>query len=343
MAGEPTRLAGIGGAADGLLVEYSGSWVPIPDWARFFLDLGRAAIMIQGPGERLVAAIAVPTREFAAAFVAIGAVEARTQLAGTIGDGHFETLCALGNGDEVTVFMSGKKYRGTFDRVAIVQGNEGIYVTFKKDGVNHFLPKGQSHRISVGSLGKGDLPKRPALVGANRRSWSETFVALGLGVDDVDEFARTDDFTALIIGQVSDLQFELEDAPFAVRANGGAISKGHIEDLIRTRKFANDVTGEPFRTEVMSSRTYELDGALRSLNPPVVVFDGGQGFLKHHDDWQKASWIIILDRGSQSTEDASAAFSQYYVVHRFSDVDPLGSVDVPAGIEMSAFLTKVDR
>src|SRR5438093_1571564 len=53
-----------------------GRWVPVPGWARFIIEVGARAASFHSGEARLVAALALPTRAFAAAFAAAGAVVA---------------------------------------------------------------------------------------------------------------------------------------------------------------------------------------------------------------------------------------------------------------------------
>src|SRR5688572_27619448 len=50
----------------------SSLWLPIPDWSRFFIDLGAAVARRHEESPRLVAAVVVPTRAFAAGLSAAG-------------------------------------------------------------------------------------------------------------------------------------------------------------------------------------------------------------------------------------------------------------------------------
>ena len=317
---------------------------PLPDWALFFLEVGRSAISVPRPDQRLVVSAVVPTREFAAAFVALGAVEERTRrTTAAPNEDHFAELAALTKGDKVTVFSAGKKYVASFERASEVHASEGIYVVHEKDGLNHFLPKKECDRVAVGALGKERLPT--VGIPRDRRSptWDAGFIEAGLGITNADEFVRRDDFTALIIGPIHSLRFELEDAVLGAMSPRGELLQGHIEDLIRTKKFADDVEGEPFRTEVMSDRARQLDPALKALQPPVVILDGGRGFLKHQHDWRRESWVIILDRSSAVTDEAAKVLNTSYVEDRIDDTDPLSGMQVPAGVEVSSFLAMASR
>jgi len=76
--------------------EDEGSWYSLPEWAEYFISLGSKLVEANRSNERLVVALALPTRAYAAAFVSLGMV---------IGDAancdvesesdHFQKLLAL--------------------------------------------------------------------------------------------------------------------------------------------------------------------------------------------------------------------------------------------------------
>jgi hypothetical protein len=317
----------------------SGKWIGLPGWAEFFRAIGQAAVERKTANERLIAGVAVPTRAFAAAFAALGAVEARLKLTGDEASAleQFETLCGLKPGDSVTVLQAGKKYKATFVRRETVFARDGIWVLFEKDGVKNFIPAEEADRVKIGSLGKDSLPKAPWISTKRPHSWDAAFVEEALGVDDAALFARQDDFAALIIGQLSTLSYELETANFGVRS-GEKMCTGHIEDLIRTKKFADDSAGEAFRTEVMSDRARFLDPAVAALEPSVVIFDGGRAFEKHHQEWLHASWVIVLDESTSAAEDGANILNQFFVESRLDDGDPLKFLEPPPATELVSFM-----
>jgi len=54
--------------------EDEGSWYCLPEWADYFISVGRKLAEADRNGGRLVVALAVPTRAYAAAFVSLGMV-----------------------------------------------------------------------------------------------------------------------------------------------------------------------------------------------------------------------------------------------------------------------------
>jgi hypothetical protein len=323
-----------------LLYPDGTSWHALPEWASFFREVGRLCASHRSESQRLIAGALVPTRAFAAGFVALGAVEQRLTLAPSQVSAaeHFATLTALPIGSTVTVQQAGKKYLAKLTRLETGNGNDGIWVRYEKDGVENFLPVGECHRVTISNLGKDTLAKRPTIANTANHGWDPAFVQSALGVEDATQFARQDDFAALIIGKLSNLRFELEEVEFGIERRPGVLT-GHIEDLIRTKKFADDPAGETFRTEVLSDRARDLDPDVAALDPPVVVFDGARAFEKHYWNWPNASWVVILDQSDPATDDGAAILNTLYA-QRDSDVDPIAAIEVPPGVEFISFLVR---
>jgi hypothetical protein len=326
------------GSAGPLLYQVGSRWEPLPEWARFFRSVGQLCAASRDSSQRVIVGAVVPTRAFAASFVALGAVDARLNSAPEQAsvDEHFAVISALPVGSHVTVQMAGKKYVATFVGRGERNGKEGINVRHEKDGVQSFLPAEVCHRVTLGRLGKETLAKRPRIGDSANHSWDAAFVEGALGVDDAKQFARQDDFAALIIGKLSTLRYELEETVFGVQA-GRRVPTGHIEDLIRTKKFADDPAGETFRTEVLSDRARELDEDVAALDPPVVIFDGARAFEKHHWSWPNTSWVVILDQSDEAVGDGAVILNSLYA-QRTSDADPMSAMDIPPGVEFTSFL-----
>src|SRR6266508_829484 len=59
---------------------WAGDWLPLPDWACFLIELGSAMAASDNASSRVIAAVATPTRAYAAALCAAGLVLARAAL-----------------------------------------------------------------------------------------------------------------------------------------------------------------------------------------------------------------------------------------------------------------------
>jgi hypothetical protein len=94
--------------------EDSGHWYSLPEWAEYFIGIGKQLACASNADTRIVTAIVVPTRAFGAAFVSLGMVisdaAARDRASETA---HFEMLFDLPPGTTVIYRpQPGKVLRG---------------------------------------------------------------------------------------------------------------------------------------------------------------------------------------------------------------------------------------
>lgn len=129
----------------------------VPAWAASLVQIGADAVgTLNESAERLVAAVAVPTRAYAASLVAVGAVSANQPLSfgrddpsPDVLDAHFRQLCSLRPGTTVTVGSGtgGSMRVGTFERVDMRDG-EPVIVIRQRDFTQIIEKKG-CHRIAL--------------------------------------------------------------------------------------------------------------------------------------------------------------------------------------------------
>ena len=124
--GLQTVVAGeaVSSGASRLWYEAGALRKPVPSWAETMIDLGAAcAGSGRSTGERLIAAIAVPTREYCAVMAAVGAVgvpepvTSREIVGADAIDAHFRSLSGLRHGAAVTVGRGSGVSVGKFEGV----------------------------------------------------------------------------------------------------------------------------------------------------------------------------------------------------------------------------------
>jgi hypothetical protein len=138
----------------------SGDRRRLPQWARRLVEVGVAvASHAVTPEQRLVAALAVPARAYAAVLGAIGVVVGRDPMSfsndATTPEAlaaHFDRLCELPRGTTVTVLTSGGSMkvgtvRGVEERAGVVE-----VIVDQKDFV-HRIREEFAHRVALRGLG----------------------------------------------------------------------------------------------------------------------------------------------------------------------------------------------
>jgi hypothetical protein len=270
----------------------------LPVWARWLVNLGRRTANGGEPPRRMVAAIAVPTRAFAATFCGVGCVigdPLRFTAVATDAEeleAHFENLCALRPGSTVTVASGSAKHVGRFVRADELQGER--YLVIEQDGdskqaFTQYIPLREAHNVAVRGLG----------------------------------------LSCLIIGKVTQLEQEICSGE-VITADGRP-----LQELLKTRRFASRRETD-IRCDVIATAA-ELPGGLRDAQPGVVIFDGAEAFRRWKEAWRRSAWLVVLDRTSRQFDEAALLVEQEFVERRYDDGDPLADLDVPPGIEVAAF------
>jgi len=141
-----------------------GAIVPLPYWAGFFMELGSLAkSSVDQPDEKRVLGLSLPTRSFASAFAAVGAV------IGSIGgldkqmtdEAYFEYLCSLPTNTPIKLRDTNKNgkvrlYDGIILKVREMYGQKTLQIQREKasmkdstaSGYTKFIQKHQARALT---------------------------------------------------------------------------------------------------------------------------------------------------------------------------------------------------
>lgn len=136
--------------------------------------------------------------------------------------------------------------------------------------------------------------------------------------------------TCLIAAQIDTLGEELTEGALCT-ANDKP-----LQDIVKIKRFA--AGRADYLSEVISPRA-KLPAQLKDARPSVVVYDGADAFMRWKDVWSSATSLVLLDRTSRRFGDAVDFINQQYV-RRLSEEPPFAVSDVPAGLEVLAYITR---
>ena len=315
-----------------LMFKRGTEWERLPDWAEFLRVIGRCSIKEELRDATI--GVLVPARAYAAAFVALGAVEASLALP----PAGFEELEDLVPGTRLSVTEDGIQRRYAFESYDRPFVERGMWAVNEITGVRSFWPERSWGKITVGDFGLDKVPasrlNREERIGPK---WDEKFVKGVLGTDDLGPLLVGNRLVAVIVGTKVELSRELESELFAVESESGSHADGHLEDIIRTRSFADNVQGDSFRTEVLSARHPTLEQGIRNMNPRVFISDNSTAFLRHRDAMTGGCRVAIFDLTARDASQTIREFDNEYVA-RSSDEPgwPFGE-DPPPGVSVSIF------
>lgn len=303
------------------------AWAALPAWLSFFLELGQQVAVTHDEGSRTCAVVIPPVRSFAAAFAATGAVLGVARAADSIPDldAHFSGLCDLPKGTPLVVKKGDRIYAAASRGAVELDGGVYLKVEYEHDGVTHFVPRGECHRVQVGGGGKRSLPK------TGQRGRSRGVAAIeGILGDRASEFLSMPSVDAVLIGQVSLLVEELMGVAVRPVGHGDSVP---LAALLRAGRFLPD--GGISRSLVLSDRTGEFEMPVDDT-PHVVVFDGARALSRYRSTFPASSWIAVLDRCSTALHEGVDVANEEFAV-RQGAASYIDRLSIPDGTELQAF------
>lgn len=304
--------------------EDSGNWYSLPEWAEYFINVGKDLATADHELGRIVTAIIVPTRAFAAAFASLGIIiaDAATRDYATAA-GHFETLFDLPPGTPVIYRRNPRSVlKGVLQGPDEIDGKLYVRVQVHSDdggGLTHLIPESLALQVQPANH-SGKLPKTQS--GGNVRL-ANAFVDSLLGAADPIQLGHSSRLVCALVGRRNVLEHEIRHTPLAIHANGNQHSTGHLQDILRVNRF---VTGQQsYRSALVPvGATLPPEHILNGVEK-AVLFDGAIGFLNWGNGWPGRHQVIVLDRTEPYFDDAVSALNQ-----RFLQNGGSGDISVPA-------------
>lgn len=312
-----------------LLCRTPEGWSPLPDWARFMVGIGARVSSFDAARGRLVVALALPTRAFAAALAGVAAVVSSFEHdpPGADRSAHFHYLASLAPGTPVTLQ----------ERNSIVQGRLLGAANDKYDGLPRVtiqLPKEIRH-LAANTCGKVQVIDDAGVLKTRQRRLvrAPRFLSSALPGLDATKLSAITRLDCVIIGAKNVLQYELTTELFAA-GPAPQPHEGTLQGIVRAHQFGGQ--NDPYRSMIKSASADADDHALNSPQPPIVIFDGAPAFNNWRSHWHGSNWLVVLDRSSPSLPDGAAAINQAYAT-RICDSQALDGLQVPSAVDVVAY------
>ena len=313
---------------------YVGEGVPLPDWGNFFIELGRRVAESETDKNRLVVALAIPTRAYAAALTAFGVVLTRATLSSDQIDNtneYFERLCNLPQGTPVTFFNKGRKLKAFYEGVDKISGKRRLRVrveSCKTGGLTHLIPLEESRNIEIRNTPILNLPKKQK--GRKIAAYSK-FIEDVLGDEISSTYVEKSQLDCVIIGKRNLLETEITQINFA--STPSFKKSGVLQDVLRVRNFFS-TDNQACRSEVFSVTSKKNPRLPDGRVPFVTIFDGASSFIKWRDDWRTSHWIILLDRTEIHFQEAVDIVNQDYLANHIDEEEIPNLPSLPPGVEL---------
>jgi hypothetical protein len=321
--------------------EDSGKWYSLPEWAEYFIGVGKQVSSAPNGRSRKVTAIIVPTRAFGAAFVSLGMVISnaapRDQ---TSESAHFGRLVGLPPGTPVIyrpksgvalkgLLQAPKEYDGRLWALVQVHSRAG-------GGMTYFVNQSQSLKVQPAGGRSWKLPKKQ---GHNNVRTASAFVDSLLGEADPIQLGLQSQIVCALVGRRNVLEHEIRKTHLAIHVNGDPHAEGKLQDVLRVDRF------------VSAQQSHRCALVAVGADPPTTnvingleiaaVFDGAVGFLKWGTMWPRQHQVIILDRTEPYFDDAVSAINARFSQNSIPEGCEIADATAPPGGEMLAFCESV--
>lgn len=314
-------------------------WQQLPQWAEFFITLGRFIAGQHREGGRSVVCVAVPTRAFASALAAAGAA---VQLGdgkgvGADNDSHFQDLCRMTATTAVTYFNGERNKLGIILGCSEAGGERWLKVQTghpHNNAETQWVNSKNAHKIQVvPELGVMNPVNLPYNQYGTLITPPTNFTRQVLGDANAYGFTVRSCMRALIVGHLNHLRREMVETPFGVKAEEDDMtSEGSLQELVRARRLYG-ANNRPYRTDIFPSNSRRAPRSAQ-LSPPLVIFDGSHGFLRWREQWRDSNWLVILDVTDGNFIDARDAVNGEYITRRVGDEIPPDLPAPPAAVEI---------
>jgi len=299
---------------------------PIPEWGRFYLELGAKLADEVCEGTLWRVALAVPTRSFCASLVATGFVAARVMASSSTEDAHLHALRGLQIGHEVSLARNGRRLKGKWRgfRQDCLTGEEfGVRVHSRaSDGKSYWYPVARADRVRIMDADSVALPKSTR----GKSVPSESVFARALLERDEVTTGRV---CTVVLGRITLLHHELVDSTFCLAEN--ATCRGSLNDIVRARRFVPQ--GERATSDVFAVRRPKARTPGRAGESTLAILDGCSTLVRLRDVWRQKSWVAVLDRTDRRFWEAVETVNAE-CVRRRSDHKLELSSRLPHGVEL---------
>lgn len=307
---------------------------PLPEWGKFFIEIGRRLVEYRASSNRLVVALAVPTRSFAAAFSAFGIVIARAGNSNNQVDinKYFEKLCRLKPGTSIFYRQGDEILKGTFIDVSRESGHPrfiNISVDTKNGHMICKVPLGECQRVDVAIKNDNSTARK---TGRYTRHSKTAFVEDFFDDLNLINVYKHSDFTCAILGKLSVLKKEILETSIVRFSSDASLQKGKLQDILRVRKWLSK--GEAYRSDVFPVNGDKPQKTLDGLTPHITIFDGASGFLKWRENWLNSHWIVLLDRTEPKFKEAVELVNYDYIQKRVDEGGIQNMPPIPPGVEI---------
>jgi hypothetical protein len=304
----------------------------LPVWCDFLFETGITMPELLNPDKRTIVALSLPTRAYAACFMACGILyklATNTVMEYSLED----TINKLVPGNNVEyIARDGKKYTGIFSGIKNVSGEQFITIKAKvgkKNGCAEWKYMRIADAFKIQPVNGGvDITKnqRGTKIISNR-----DFLTCLLGESIATKYAMQTKLDIAIVGQINLLRHEANTNFILRDLDNDVPCKGNFSDLLRIKNFLADNTS--YRTKIFKNTICNDD---IDTDAKIILFDGSKAFINRHECCNKLNWLVVLDRTDTDYFNAVEILNTAYQTRRL-DTNCHDFGLVPAGMTIQYF------
>jgi len=319
-------------------------WCPFPAWAHFFIrtgwELQRASVF----SERLVIAVCLPQRGFAACFAALGALLAEPLPRPTPDDikRHFTHLLTLPDPEQnptaLTYLLAGRKLRGSFAG-AVTRGTQRFVKVcvqtksaYRSGGLTYYVQEGDAINLQIEP---GVQPRLGRQIKGRTLVPHTSFVNHFYSQDELHLLHLAARCQVLIVGRINALREETTQVPCAVPTPHNQMNGGVLNDILRIRKFLSE--SSPARIALYPTQRGTGPSPEDQNASRLVIFDGADAFTKWCVLFPNANMLVILDRTEALFQEGLSQLNARYYL-RSGEYPWHSNIQMPPGVEAISFL-----
>lgn len=309
--------------ASSSLAIQSGDELDIPSWAYKLVRLGSSVARLNRNNRTDLVILLVPTRSFAAVFLAAGMVLEDQLVRISSVEEHFDWLCSLPPGtrienDKREGTIVGVDRSGVAERLVVDIGKRRDAATRSTfpchPNMARWMPR-NSLRPERGSLHE----KLTRHLVAGSETW---FISVDPGP------------TVVICGErkvlISEVTTSLSTAP-------DMEDKAQLDEILLVNEYRYQKSFR--RTRIESRRGAAID--LGDPTQQLVIYDGGRAFINRASDFKGTNQILVLEYGDSQLENVVQQVDEIWLDRVEDDEQGVRFPAPPEGCEMAHFQVRL--
>jgi hypothetical protein len=316
-----------------LVYKNGNDWMPLPIWAKYFLELGATLSEYSVPGNNFVAAITVPTRGFAASLFCSGLILQRGILPTQCSEQHIEKIASLPIGTPVRFPSNNHQKDGLYNGEVSSCGKRYFRIQYEQ-GSEISIPVESAQKIEIS--GKDQIKLHKSQSGRELVPPSSLLKHL-FDPPLLSRFVTESKLECVMLGQLNSLTQELMDHTIGYQIIEGRVAEGKILDLVRPKGTQYKTSNTSYRTLILPSSNKYNSQFTSKLNNFVTVFDNALSYIKWRSAFKNTNWVVILEKTDRNFDLALKEVNEDYYQNRIEKPSKIQLPNPPAGIELMFF------